>query len=121
MTSKQNIFIERYLLHFNATRAAREAGYSEKTANVIGHETLTKPYIKEIVDSRIKEIVSQTDEKKASLIQFWSDMVQNKEASETARLRASENLGKYLAMFIEKHEHNVGVKIAYLDRDDADL
>lgn len=55
LTTKQKLFIDGYLIHGNATRAAVDAGYSEKTAKVIGHENLTKPYIAEIIKKRLDE------------------------------------------------------------------
>ena len=55
-TQKQNLFIELYLANgMNATAAAREAGYSEKTAEVIGFENLNKPQIKAEIQRRINE------------------------------------------------------------------
>lgn len=38
------------MIDWNATRAAIDAGYSEKTAREIGRENLTKPDIKERID-----------------------------------------------------------------------
>lgn len=45
MTPKQERFCREYLLDFNAKQAAIRAGYSEKTAGNIGHETLNKPEV----------------------------------------------------------------------------
>ena len=46
LTLKQNAFIKAYLLNGgNATQAAIKAGYSAKTAQVIGTENLSKPVI----------------------------------------------------------------------------
>lgn len=45
LTPKQRKFCEEYIFDFNASRAAREAGYSEDTAGSIGHENLKKPEI----------------------------------------------------------------------------
>jgi phage terminase small subunit len=42
---KQARFVEEYLIDLNATQAAVRAGYSAKTAAVIGYENLTKPHI----------------------------------------------------------------------------
>jgi phage terminase small subunit len=44
---KQTRFVAEYLVDLNATRAAIRAGYSPKTAGVIGHENLRKPKIAE--------------------------------------------------------------------------
>jgi phage terminase small subunit len=45
LTAKQKRFIAEYLIDLNATQAAIRAGYSAKTAKVIGQENLTKPDI----------------------------------------------------------------------------
>lgn len=56
LTEKQRIFCERYCTHWNATKAAIEAGYSDKMAYSIGHENTkkhekTKSYIQFIKDN----------------------------------------------------------------------
>jgi phage terminase small subunit len=45
LTEKQKIFCREYIYDWNATRAAKTAGYSEDTAGAIGHENLKKPEI----------------------------------------------------------------------------
>ncbi len=49
MTSKQQRFVEEYLIDLNATQAAIRAGYSKKTARAVGSENLTKPDIRAAV------------------------------------------------------------------------
>lgn len=49
LTDKQELFVQEYLIDLNATQAAIRAGYSEKTANVIGPENLAKPCIAELI------------------------------------------------------------------------
>lgn len=56
LTIKQKRFADEYIISGNATDAAIKAGYSKKTATVIGNENLTKPYIKKYIDERLKEI-----------------------------------------------------------------
>jgi phage terminase small subunit len=51
LTPKQELFVLEYLKDFNATQAAIRAGYSEKSAEVIGHENLRKPNIREAIKS----------------------------------------------------------------------
>jgi phage terminase small subunit len=52
LTEKQKIFCREYIYDWNATRAAKVAGYSDDTAYSIGSENLKKPeiqaYVKEI-------------------------------------------------------------------------
>lgn len=62
LTAKQALFIEHYLQCWNATEAARRAGYSEDSVRQIGAENLTKPYIAEEVKRRIDELTMKTDE-----------------------------------------------------------
>lgn len=50
LTEKQKRFCKYYLIHLNATESARLAGYSEKTARVIGQENLLKPAIKSYLE-----------------------------------------------------------------------
>lgn len=45
LTPKQLRFVDEYLIDLNATQAAIRAGYSQKTAAIIGSENLRKPYI----------------------------------------------------------------------------
>lgn len=49
LTAKQEMFVQEYLVDLNATQAAIRAGYSAKTANVIGPENLSKPCIAELI------------------------------------------------------------------------
>jgi phage terminase small subunit len=45
LTTKQERFVQEYLIEANAAQAAIRAGYSAKTARFIGAENLTKPNI----------------------------------------------------------------------------
>lgn len=53
LSAKQRAFIDSYVQHWNASRAAREAGYSEKTAGQQGYENLKKPEIAQEIEARI--------------------------------------------------------------------
>jgi phage terminase small subunit len=62
LTPKQQIFINEYLKCWNATEAARQAGYSEKTARAIGAENLTKPYIWDRIQQALRESAMSAEE-----------------------------------------------------------
>lgn len=66
LTAKQQRFCDEYLIDLNATQAAIRAGYSKKTAGVIGVENLKKPNIKAYIDSRMaekeKSLIADQDE-----------------------------------------------------------
>lgn len=59
LTVKQKKFADEYIKCGNATKAAVEAGYSKKTAAVIGTENLIKPNIKKYIEQRMAEIESE--------------------------------------------------------------
>ncbi len=67
LTLKQRLFVEEYLTCWNAAEAARRAGYSAKTAKVIGTENLTKPAIRAVIDQRLAERAMSADEVLARL------------------------------------------------------
>jgi hypothetical protein len=52
LSQKQEKFVNFYAISGNSTDAARQAGYSTKTARVIGQENLLKPVIKDALEAR---------------------------------------------------------------------
>jgi phage terminase small subunit len=61
LTPKQKLFCKYYLISLNATDAAIKAGYSKKTANRIGTENLSKPVIREYLESQMKSKEQELD------------------------------------------------------------
>jgi phage terminase small subunit len=53
MNKRQTLFVKEYLVDLNATQAAIRAGYSKKTARVIGQENLQKPAIAKAVQKEM--------------------------------------------------------------------
>ena len=56
LTEKQKIFCREYIYDWNATRAAKAAGYSEDTAGAIGWENLKKPEIQAYISEIQKDL-----------------------------------------------------------------
>ena len=56
LTEKQKRFADYYIETANVTEAAIKAGYSKKTARVIGQENLLKPAIKNYIDEKLTEM-----------------------------------------------------------------
>ena len=59
LTAKQQQFVREYLVDYNATQAAIRAGYSAKTAQVIGAENIKKP----MVAAEIRRLGQKTAQK----------------------------------------------------------
>lgn len=95
MTAKQKRFCDEYLIDLNATQAAIRAGYSEKTAKVIGAENLTKPVIHEYIKKRM-------DEKEAALIADQNEVmrylssVMRREKTESVVVTLSKETSTYV-------------------------
>ena len=111
MTEKMKAFVDEYLKDFNATQAAIRAGYSKKTAAVIGVENLRKPNIKELVDKRIKELIPAREKIILENLMFWEHMRDSRRAEDRDKLKASEHLGRYAAMFTDKMDITASVTI----------
>lgn len=60
LTAKQRLFVAEYLKDLNATQAAIRAGYSERTAQAMGAENLTKPLIKAQIDAALADREERT-------------------------------------------------------------
>src|SRR5260370_35393099 len=60
LTPKQARFVQEYLSELNGAQAAIRAGYSAKTARVIGHENLTKPEIAAAIEKAMAERAERT-------------------------------------------------------------
>lgn len=54
LTPKQQLFVDEYIIDFNATRAAKAAGYSEESAQQIGSQNLSKL----VIDNAITEAIT---------------------------------------------------------------
>jgi phage terminase small subunit len=62
LSKKRQKFVEEYLRCFNATEAAINAGYSNKTAHSIGWENLRIPEVADIISKRLEASAMSADE-----------------------------------------------------------
>ena len=122
LTAKQQRFCDEYLIDLNATQAAIRAGYSQKTAGVIGTENLQKPYIKEYIEKRMaekeKNLIADQDEvlkyltavlrgegtEEMVVVEGQGDgfsraAIVTRDISPKDRLKAAELLGKRYSLF----------------------
>lgn len=61
LTPKQEAFCREYLVDLNATQAAIRAGYSPKTAHMMGHENLKKPEMAAFIQKEMTERAGRTE------------------------------------------------------------
>lgn len=109
LTLKQRSFIDNYLIDFNATAAAKRAGYSTRTAGAIGHENLKKPEIRRVIDERVAEIARFSREQiTASLVAFATGA---RCPDSGLALKALELLGRSQKMFTDNVNLNADVEV----------
>lgn len=134
LTAKQQRFCDEYLIDLNATQAAIRAGYSKKTARVIGQQNLSKLAVKNYINERMKEkeaeLIADSDEVMRYLTsvlrgQSQSEVVvvenigdymsearlMQKAPDEKERLKAAELLGKAHQIFVDKVEQTVDMDL----------
>lgn len=103
LTPKQKAFCDAYIENGgNATQAAIEAGYNEKSARQIGTENLSKPSITQYVGERLKEIESQRIGTIKEIQELRSSIMRNAAMLPTDRLKAASDLEKALVIKAER-------------------
>jgi len=107
LTPKQAVFVQEYLVDFNATRAAIKAGYSKKTAYTIGFENLKKPEIAEAIAKAQAKLAEKTEITQERVV---ADIVRIGNKAEDHQkfgdaLKSRELLAKHLGMFVERVQH----------------
>lgn len=110
LTPRQKAFADEYLKCGNITEAAKKAGYSEKTARVIGQENLQKPAVSAYIAERQKQIDDARIADAAEVQRFYSAVLRGEikdqfglEASLDTRMAAGRELMK-------RHERAEGQK-----------
>jgi phage terminase small subunit len=103
LTPKQEQFVEEYLIDVNATQTALRAGYSEKTAHVIGSENLRKPAISAAIAEAQADRTERTNITQDYVLEsIFSAMERCKKADSfnaAGVFKGAELLGKHLGMF----------------------
>ena len=125
LTTKQQLFVDEYLVDLNATRAAIRAGYSEKTAEFQASRLLKNVKIEKMLSIRMKarerrtaithdKVLEDIERIKQNAMQLVPDKDGNMTmANHAAALKAAELQGRHLGMFNYKIE--VGGTISITD------
>ena len=108
LTPKQARFVEEYLLDLNAAAAARRAGYSEKTADSIAAQLLSKTKVFEAVQSAVAARSAKTEITAEYVLENLKRLSERcmgeKEFAPSAAARSLELLGKHLGLFSDRVE-----------------
>lgn len=82
LTAKQRKFVNEYVASGNATQSAIKAGYSEKTAQRMGSENLSKPLIKKAIEDKLAELESQKIGDAKEVLEFYFRVLRGEETEE---------------------------------------
>ena len=101
LTPKQKKFCDEYLKLGNATQAAKNAGYSEKTAYRTGADKLKVPHILDYINARQEQIASKDIADIEEIMKYLTDVMRGKikdqfdlDASLSERTKAAQELLK---------------------------
>ena len=101
LTPKQKKFCDEYLKLGNAAQAAKNAGYSEKTAYRTGADNLKVPHILDYINARQEQIASKDIADIEEIMKYLTDVMRGKikdqfdlDASLSERTKAAQELLK---------------------------
>ena len=143
LTEKQRRFAEYYIETGNCTEAAIKAGYSKRTARVIGQENLLKPAIKKYIDEKLtemsnKRIASANEvmelltsaargelEEEVVVVESIGDYcseakIIKKQIGAKDRIKAAELLGKRYRLFADKVEIDGAMSVTIVGEDEIE-
>ncbi|KMT21582.1 terminase small subunit [Clostridium cylindrosporum] len=143
LTPKQKAFADYYIELGNATEAAVKAGYSKKTATVIGAENLIKPNIKSYIDQRMRELDEKAIARQEEVLKYLTKVMRGEETEEVVvienigdsmsearivkkqvgakdRNKAAELLGKRYRLFVDKVEADVNQTVIFEGEDELE-
>ena len=112
LNEKQKQFCEEYIIDLNGTQAAIRAGYSEKTANRIASELLSKldiqEYICELKNKRSERVKYSQDELMRDILEVKNRCMQanpvlDKEGNETGIWKFDSNGANKTLDMLAKH------------------
>lgn len=143
LNARQKAFCEYYVACGNATEAAKKAGYSEKTARVIGQENLLKPALKKYIDEMLKELEEKRMASAEEVIRFLTASMrgeieeevivvegqgdgfsearkEKKQLSAKDRIKAAELLGKRHMLWTDKAKIEGTIPVMIVGEDELE-
>lgn len=143
LTEKQKRFADYYIETGNITEAAVKAGYSKKTARVIGQENLLKPAIKGYIDEKLETMQDERTASAKEVLEFLTKSMRGEIKEEVVvvegtgdgtsearmikkqiglrdRIKSAELLGKRYRLFTDKVEVEGVVPVMIVGEDELE-
>lgn len=122
LTFRERLFIEEYLNCWNASEAARRAGYSQKSAHKSGCDNIKKPYISRAIEARIAERAISANEVLARLAEqarFDANEFLSEAGELDMRSAKKKGLGKFVRRLKSQSGEHASVDIEFIDTQGA--
>ena len=143
LTEKQKRFADYYIETGNITEAAVKAGYSKKTARVIGQENLLKPAIKGYIDEKLETMQDERTASAKEVLEFLTKSMRGEIKEEVVvvegtgdgtsqarmvekqiglrdRIKSAELLGKRYRLYTDKVEVDGVVPVMIVGEDELE-
>mgnify|MGYP001000346581 FL=1 len=143
LTEKQKRFADYYIESGNITEAAVKAGYSKKTARVIGQENLLKPAIKGYIDEKLEAMQDERTASAKEVLEFLTKSMRGEIKEEVVviegtgdgtsearmiekqiglrdRIKSAELLGKRYRLFTDRVEVDGVVPVMIVGEDELE-
>lgn len=129
MTPKKQLFVQEYLIDLNATRAAKRAGYSEKTAYSAGQRLLKDVDVATAIQADVQKRSEKTGidaewvlKEAAGLFEIAKAQLEESPSASmmSAAFKGLELVGKHIDVgaFEERVRHSGGVTVVSGKHDD---
>lgn len=118
LTPVQKKFVEEYLKDPSDGGEAymRASGSkNKKSCSVQASKLLKMPKVQTALEKAAEETLGTRKVAILKNVDFWLDIRDNPENRTADRMKASENLGKYMQMFVEKKEVAVEAQVRIVD------
>jgi len=113
LTDKQKLFVSEYCKDFNANAAYIRAGYSKNGARCAASLLLTNINIAQAVKKHIEKVEERVVVNETMVLEgLLHEAKQLEDSTASSRVTAWTQLGKTLAMFIEKKQIAVDVTLS---------
>lgn len=104
LLDQEKLFVEAYVVNFNATQAAKEAGYATATAGKRGHALLQRPRVAKAIEQRLQTRARSSWLREEEVLEglYREANYFDQGTSHSARIAAWVKLGEHIGMFREK-------------------
>ncbi len=106
LTEKESIFCHQYIIDWNGSRAAREAGYSENRARQSSYDLVTKSYISQYIDFIKKDYEKEAGLTKLSQLKSIIKIIEDKDSTARDIISAIAEANKMMG-YLEPEKHNI--------------